>query len=140
MVSVTSAVLKTVKLLLFKRSKLSAKPSVSRSFNNSLSFSERWQKGRSSRTLPCHLSTDDIIITEQISEVETQTIVLSHFHDGVKNFKKDLARKSNRAVGYDANIASHLIRLVNSDGSLNSGGFGFQGTDVGECHGCSDWI
>ena len=80
------------------------------------------------------------IITEQISEVETQTIVLSHFHDGVKNFKKDLARKSNRAVGYDANIASHLIRLVNSDGSLNSGGFGFQGTDIGECHGCSDWI
>lgn len=71
------------------------------------------------------------IITEQICEVETQTIVLSQFHNGVKDFKKDLARKSNRAVGYDANIASHLIRLVNSDGSLNSGSFGFQGTDVG---------
>lgn len=84
--------------------------------------------------LPCHQSIDDImsrIITEQICEVETQTIVLSQFHNGVKDFKKDLARKSNRAVGYDANIASHLIRLVNSDGSLNSGSFGFQGTDVG---------
>ncbi|KIK10261.1 hypothetical protein K443DRAFT_127023 [Laccaria amethystina LaAM-08-1] len=69
----------------------------------------------------------------QICEVETQTIVLSRFHDGVqvKNSKKDLARKSNRAVGYDANIASHLIHLVNSDGSLNSGSLGFQGTDVG---------
>jgi hypothetical protein len=130
MASVTLTVLKTVKLSFFRRSKLSAKVSVSRSFNNSLSSSKRWRKGKSS--CPCHLGTDDMM-SEQICEVETQTIVLSRFHDGVqvKNSKKDLARKSNRAVGYDANIASHLIHLVNSNGSLNSGSLGFQGTDVG---------
>ncbi|KAK7051001.1 hypothetical protein VNI00_005113 [Paramarasmius palmivorus] len=41
------------------------------------------------------------IITEQICEVETQTIVLSQFHGSLGLFSNDLRRRGHHAVGFD---------------------------------------
>jgi len=71
------------------------------------------------------------IITEQICEVETQTIVFEQFHSGLGSFSHDLRRNSGHQVGYDHNIASHFGSIIGSDGSLSSQDFGFSGHDVG---------
>lgn len=71
------------------------------------------------------------IITEQICEVETQTIVFQQFHASFGHFSDDLRRHSGHQVGYDSNIASHYGNIVGSDGSLSSDDFGFSGSDVG---------
>ncbi|KAK0204787.1 hypothetical protein DFS33DRAFT_694276 [Desarmillaria ectypa] len=71
------------------------------------------------------------IITEQICEVEVQTIVLEQFSSGISSFSSDLLRQSGRQVGFDSNIASKISQLVNEDGSLTSSDLGFSGRDVG---------
>jgi hypothetical protein len=71
------------------------------------------------------------IITEQICEVETQTIVFEQFHSSMGHFSGDLRRKSNRGVGYDRGISSHFGDMMSSDGSLSSNDMGFSGHDVG---------
>jgi len=71
------------------------------------------------------------IITQQICEVETQTIVFQQFSNSMGNFQNDISRKSSRQVGYDSNIAKKVSQLVNPDGSLNSTDMGFLGKDVG---------
>ncbi|KAJ8502386.1 hypothetical protein ONZ45_g1921 [Pleurotus djamor] len=72
------------------------------------------------------------IITEQICEVETQTIVFQQFHASLGHFSGDLRRQSGHRVGYDSNIVSHFPSIVGSDGSLSSDNFGFSGSDVGK--------
>ncbi|KAF8896372.1 hypothetical protein BD779DRAFT_1668175 [Infundibulicybe gibba] len=72
------------------------------------------------------------IITEQICEVETQTIVFQQFHSSMGMFSSDLQRKSGRQPGYDASIASHGQSLISADGSLNTTDLGFKGSDVGK--------
>ncbi|KAF9462980.1 hypothetical protein BDZ94DRAFT_1322073 [Collybia nuda] len=71
------------------------------------------------------------IITEQICEVETQTIVFEQFHSSLGGFSSDLRRNSGHQVGFDHNIASHFGSIVDSDGALTSGDLGFSGHDVG---------
>jgi len=71
------------------------------------------------------------IITEQICEVETQTIVFEQFHSSMSHFSGDLRRKSKRGVGYDRGISGHYSSIVGSDGSLSSNDLGFSGHDVG---------
>jgi len=71
------------------------------------------------------------IITEQICEVETQTIVFQQYHRALGGFHHDLTRGSGRHVGYDNSIVSHYGQIYNSDGSFNTEDWGFKGTDVG---------
>jgi len=71
------------------------------------------------------------IITEQVCEVETQTIVFEQFYSSLGGFSHDLRRQSGNAVGYDSGISSHYSSIVNSDGSLSSNDMGFSGSDIG---------
>jgi len=95
--------------------------------------------------LVCHSQTVEIIqqrlvvlqemakkiITEQICEVETQTIVFQQYYASLGGFSHDLTRSSGRSVGYDNSVASHYGDFYNSDGSLSTYDFGFSGSDVG---------
>ncbi|KAK1217252.1 hypothetical protein PQX77_020101 [Marasmius sp. AFHP31] len=72
------------------------------------------------------------IITEQICEVETQTIVFSQFHASLGNFYNDLRRHSPHQVGFDSAVTDHFGSIVQSDGSLSSDDLGFTGSDVGK--------
>ncbi|KAJ8072505.1 hypothetical protein AAF712_011200 [Marasmius tenuissimus] len=72
------------------------------------------------------------IITEQICEVETQTIVFSQFHASLGNFYNDLRRHSSHQVGFDSAVADHFGSIVQSDGSLSTNDLGFTGSDVGK--------
>ncbi|KAK0500475.1 hypothetical protein EDD18DRAFT_830155 [Armillaria luteobubalina] len=71
------------------------------------------------------------IITEQICEVETQTIVLEQFSSSISSFGSDMLRQSGKQVGFDSNIAGKISQLVNADGSLSTSDLGFSGQDVG---------
>jgi len=71
------------------------------------------------------------IITEQVCEVETQTIVFEQFHASLGGFSQDLRHKSDHQVGYDRNIVNHYGDFYGSDGSLSTHDFGFKGSDVG---------
>jgi len=97
------------------------------------------------QTLVCHTEQIEVIqqrlvvlqemakriITEQICEVETQTIVFEQFHSSLGGFSSDLRRSSGHQVGYDQGITSHFGSIVGSDGSLSSNDLGFSGHDVG---------
>lgn len=74
------------------------------------------------------------IITEQVCDVETQTIVFEQFHSSFHGFSRDLRRFSGRDVGYDSHIASHFSNFYNSDGSLSTSDFGFSGSDLGSSY------
>ncbi|KAF4596929.1 hypothetical protein EYR40_007379 [Pleurotus pulmonarius] len=71
------------------------------------------------------------IITEQICEVETQTIVFQQFHASVGLFDHDLRRISGHHVGFDSNIVSHFNDIIDETGSITTHDFGFSGLDVG---------
>lgn len=71
------------------------------------------------------------IITEQICEVETQTIVFEQFESSLSSFSDDIRRKSSRSVGYDRSISGHYSNIVNSDGSLSNNDLGFNGQSLG---------
>jgi hypothetical protein len=82
------------------------------------------------------------IITEQICEVETQTIVFEQFYSSMGSFSSDLLHHSGRSVGYDSGITSHYGDLESSDGSLTSDNLGFSGSSVGSQYvvpGGSNW-
>ncbi|KAJ8072516.1 hypothetical protein PM082_016075 [Marasmius tenuissimus] len=72
------------------------------------------------------------IITEQICEVETQTIVFSQFHASLGEFHGDLRRHSGHQVGFDEKIIGHYGDVVSSDGSISTHDLGFKGSDVGK--------
>jgi len=72
------------------------------------------------------------IISEQICEVETQTIVLEQFHSSVGSFHHGISRDDGHHFGYDNDlINSHYGNFFESDGSLSTHDFGFKGTDIG---------
>lgn len=71
------------------------------------------------------------IITEQVCDVETQTIVFEQYHRSLGGFRHDLTRGSGRHVGYDNNIASHFDKIYRPDGSFCEDDWNFRGTDVG---------
>lgn len=73
------------------------------------------------------------IITEQICDVQVQTIVLEQHQGSLEVFRDDIARKVvTRQVGYDQQIASKLTQIVNTDGTLSVNDNGFSGSDVGK--------
>jgi len=74
------------------------------------------------------------IITEQICEVETQTIVFQQYYASLGGFSHDLTRSSGRSVGYDSEIVSHYGDFYNSDGSLSTYDYGFSGADIGSSY------
>jgi len=71
------------------------------------------------------------IITEQVCEVESQTVIFQQYYASLGGFSHDLTRSSNRPVGYDNSIASHYGDFYNSDGSLSNYDFNFTGSDIG---------
>ncbi|KAH9480283.1 hypothetical protein JR316_0006881 [Psilocybe cubensis] len=83
------------------------------------------------------------IITEQVCEVETQTVVFEQFHASLGLFSHDLRRTSGHHVGFDESITSHFSDIVAEDDSLTTDDFGFTGHDLG-AHtvvvGGSNWV
>ncbi|KAJ3995732.1 hypothetical protein F5050DRAFT_1572969 [Lentinula boryana] len=71
------------------------------------------------------------IITEQVCEVETQTVVFQQFLSSCSHFSSDLLRTSGNQIGYDSAIVSHYGSFYNADGSLSTYDLGFSGSDVG---------
>jgi len=71
------------------------------------------------------------IITEQVCEVESQTVIFQQYYASLGGFSHDMTRNSGRPVGYDHNIASHYESIWNSDGTLSNYDFNFTGTDIG---------
>ncbi|KAJ7196044.1 hypothetical protein GGX14DRAFT_473993 [Mycena pura] len=74
------------------------------------------------------------IITEQICEVETQTVVFQQYYASLGGFSHDLTRSSGRSAGYDNSIVSHYGDFYNSDGSLSTYDYGFSGSDIGSSY------
>ncbi|KAF5385720.1 hypothetical protein D9757_005493 [Collybiopsis confluens] len=74
------------------------------------------------------------IITEQICDVETQTIVFQQYISSSTHFSSDIMHSSSVSPGYDSSIVSHYGDLVNSDGSLSTSDLGFSGSDVGQSY------
>lgn len=82
------------------------------------------------------------IITEQVCEVETQTVVFEQFYASLGSFSSDLRRQSGRSVGYDSSIAGHYGSIASSSGSLSTSNLGFSGSSVGSNYvvpGGSNW-
>jgi hypothetical protein len=71
------------------------------------------------------------IITEQVCEVETQTVVFSQFHASLGTFYDDLRRHSGHQVGFDEAVVGKFPELIQSDGSLSTNDLGFTGSEVG---------
>lgn len=71
------------------------------------------------------------IVTEQICEVEVQTIVWSQFESSFSAFGDDLRHVSGRSIGYDHEVASHISDLVDSSDNIITTDFGFKGLDIG---------
>ncbi|KDR82767.1 hypothetical protein GALMADRAFT_206540 [Galerina marginata CBS 339.88] len=83
------------------------------------------------------------IITEQVCEVETQTVVFEQFHASLGLFSHDLRRTSGHHAGFDSSITDHFSDVVAVDGSLSTDDFGFSGHDVGShtvVVGGSNWV
>ncbi|KAE9405821.1 hypothetical protein BT96DRAFT_305692 [Gymnopus androsaceus JB14] len=72
------------------------------------------------------------IITEQICQVETQTIVFQQYIASCSHFSSDLLRTSGLEAGYDSSIVDHFGSFYNSDGSLSTSDLGFSGSDIGQ--------
>lgn len=71
------------------------------------------------------------IITTQICEVETQTVVFSQFQTGIFGFGEDIRHVSGRHVGFDSHIASQIGLIHDEHGEIVSHDFGFSGSDIG---------
>lgn len=113
--------------------------------NNFSGFHNSITEVSTSEELVCHSQSIEIIqqqlvvlreyakriVTEQICEVEVQTVVFSQFVSGFHDFSSDLLRQSGRHVGYDSSIASHIGSIHDSEGNVVSNDLGFHGSDVG---------
>jgi len=71
------------------------------------------------------------IITQQICEVETQTVVFSQFQSHFSSFSDDIRRKSHRSVSFDDSIASRIGDIHDGSGELTGHDLGFHGSDIG---------
>jgi len=71
------------------------------------------------------------IITEQVCEVETQTVVFEQFYASLGSFSSDIRHTSGRNLGFDSSIASHFSDMVDESDSLTTNDFGFSGHDLG---------
>jgi len=83
------------------------------------------------------------IITEQICEVETQTVVLEQWRSSIRGFHYDVHRHEGSRPGYDSHIVSHYNDMFENDGSLSTHDLGFHGSDVGSSYvypSGSNWV
>jgi len=71
------------------------------------------------------------IVTQQICEVETQTIVLSQVQAQISSFSEDVRHVSSRHASFDSSVAGHISNLFDESGNLNNNNFGFSGSDIG---------
>jgi hypothetical protein len=71
------------------------------------------------------------IITEQICEVEVQTIVLNQYFASWDSWYGYMVHDRSGYVGYDYNVAGRYSDLFGSDGSLTTGDLGFSGSSIG---------
>lgn len=71
------------------------------------------------------------ILSVQVCEVETQTVLISQVQSHFSSFSEDIRHVSSRHVGFDNVIASHISNLFDESGSLNTQDFGFSGSDIG---------
>jgi len=71
------------------------------------------------------------MITEEICEVETQTIVFSQYLSSISSFSDDLRRHSSKQVGYDSSISGLIGHIHDSNGNVVSNNLGFSGSSVG---------
>lgn len=71
------------------------------------------------------------IVTEQICEVEVQTVVYSQFISGFHDFSGDLLRQSGRSIGYDHRIAGLIGQIHDSSGNVVFNDLGFHGSEIG---------
>jgi len=73
------------------------------------------------------------IITQQICEVEVQTVVHQQFVSGCEGFSSDIRRASShdRDVSYDHSIASQISVIHDDSGECVTNDLGWQGTDCG---------
>jgi len=71
------------------------------------------------------------VVTQQICQVEVQTIVWSQFVSSISSFSSDIRRVSGRDIGFDHSIASHISGLVDGSGNIIDNDFGFHGSDIG---------
>jgi len=71
------------------------------------------------------------IITEQICEVEVQTIVLNQYFASWDSWYGYMVHDRSGYVGYDYNVAGRYSDLLGSDGSLTTGDLGFSGSSIG---------
>jgi len=108
-------------------------------------FNQQQTLVSSSQELVCHTQAIEIvqqrlavlqemakkIVTEQVCQVETQTIAFQQYYSSLGLFSDDLRRRSSRHVGFDEHITSFHGSFFNSDGSLSTNDWGFHGTDIG---------
>lgn len=106
-----------------------AKLWMSASSNNNSSSSRSLRSSKEFSSIYFCADSDHLsrIVTQQICEVEVQTIILSQLEFGIRDFGRDVRRESNRQVGFDQDIAALLALLLNQDGSINVNDYGFDG-------------
>lgn len=71
------------------------------------------------------------LVLTQSCDVETQVIAFSQWVGGLVAFNEDLRRVSTRKVSFDSVIASHISKVVDVSGNINTADFGFLGSDIG---------
>jgi len=98
-----------------------------------------------STELVCHTVSIDVIqqqmailienmkrvLTQQVCEVETQTILVSQVQAVFTSFSDDVRHVSGRSIGFDSEIAGYIDGLYDSSGDFTDHDFGFSGVDVG---------
>jgi hypothetical protein len=72
------------------------------------------------------------IITEQVCEVESQTIIFEQFHNSLGNFRRDINRSSGNRAGFDRDVSSKFSQLIDGGSNqLTSHDLGFNGQQIG---------
>ncbi|KIJ28357.1 hypothetical protein M422DRAFT_189832 [Sphaerobolus stellatus SS14] len=71
------------------------------------------------------------IITQQICQVEVQTVVHDQFFSGCSSFFDDIRHISSRSVTFDHSISTQISSIHDSDGQCLTNDLGFTGSDIG---------
>jgi hypothetical protein len=73
------------------------------------------------------------VLSEQVCEVEVQTIILHQHNAAWERWVKDVHRWSGKKIGYDKEVAKKYKEIVKEDGwELEEKDHGFNGYDIGK--------
>jgi len=72
------------------------------------------------------------VILQMICEVEVQEIVIEQFTSIFSSFSNDVSHNSDRSASFDSTIVEFYEEIFESDGSLSTNDFGFDGSSVGQ--------